>query len=68
MNGVINIIGFDSEYVSLETDSGRVGVEGSELKIESLEKGSGEILVSGKISGVFYSEKKAKSALSKWFG
>lgn len=68
LDGVVNIIGFDPGYVSLETDSGRVTLEGSELKIESLEKSTGEILVTGKISGVFYSESKPKSGLSKWFG
>ena len=69
LNGVCNVIGFDEEYVTLATSDGRIIIEGEGLKIESLSKQGGEINISGKISGVFYSEKRTlKSPFSKLFG
>ena len=38
MEGVNDIRGFDEGYVSLDTVSGKITVEGSDLKIESLTK------------------------------
>ena len=68
MNGVTNIDSFDEEYVSLSSELGKIGIEGKNLKIESLKKDSGEIEIKGSINGVFFSEKKAKEGLfSKLF-
>lgn len=67
-NGVINILGFDPSYISVETDGGRIVIEGENLKIESLEKDSGRMYIVGKITGVYYSEEKAKKAFTRWFG
>ncbi len=53
MYGVSDIRGFDEGYVSLDTSSGKITVEGKELKIESLTKEDGHIFISGSISGVF---------------
>jgi hypothetical protein len=49
-------LGFDSDYVLLESSLGRITVEGDELAIESLLKDSGEVLIIGRISGLFYSQ------------
>ncbi len=69
LNGVCNIIGFDEGYVTLATSDGRIIIEGEGLKIESLSKQGGEINISGKICGVFYSEKRSlKSPFGKIFG
>ena len=69
LDGVKNVIGFDESYVSLESESGKVTIEGGGLKIESLSKEDGVIFVSGTISGIFYSEEKsAKSVFAKLFG
>ncbi len=65
LNGVDNVIGFDSNYVSLSTNMGKVGVEGDELKIESLTKDSGTVVITGKISGIFYNEPKASKSVFK---
>lgn len=65
MNGVEYIIGFDSSCVALSTAMGRIVIEGKDMKIESLEKKDGQIMVSGKISGVFMSEKKSESGILK---
>ena len=69
INGVINIEGFDDGEVTLIINEGKINVEGSKLKIESLTKESGEIIITGDISGVFYSGQKLSSGLlSKIFG
>lgn len=56
MNGVDNIASFDEGYILLDTSSGRVSVEGNDLKIESLSKDDGNILIKGDISGFFRTE------------
>ena len=69
INGVINIEGFDDEEVTLLINEGKINVEGSGLKIESLTKDNGEIIIMGEINGVFYSrEKLSKGLISKIFG
>lgn len=68
LDGVKNVEGFDEGYVSLSTDLGRVVIEGEGLKIESLTKDEGLIYVTGKISGVYYSEEKpARGVFSRLF-
>lgn len=69
LNGVTNVASFDENYVTLDTNEGRISVEGQGLKIESLSKDGGIIEIIGRIDGVFYAkEKKSASRLSKLFG
>ena len=69
LNGVINVEGFDESYVTLRTEEGKFIIEGSGLKIESLSKEDGVIVISGSFSGAFYSENKAtKKLFSRLFG
>ena len=49
MNGVINVEGFGEEYLLLNTAIGELTIEGSDLKIESLTKENGEIVITTKI-------------------
>ena len=69
LNGVKNVESFDEEYVSLMTENGRVNVEGRELKIESLSKDGGNILIVGSISGVYYlgDEPRQKGLFGRFF-
>ena len=59
VNGVLNVQSFGEEYLTLNTAMGELTVEGNDLKIESLTKDSGEILIIGKINGIFYKEEKS---------
>ena len=70
MSGVNDIRGFSDGYLTLDTKSGRISVEGTDLKIESLAKDSGTIFVSGEVNGVFLSgsEEKKRGIFSKLFG
>jgi sporulation protein YabP len=69
LNGVTNVVTFDNDYVTLETNEGKIFIEGQGLKIESLSQESGEIHITGRIDGVFYAkEKKAKNGFARLFG
>lgn len=69
LNGIMNVESFDEAYVTLETSEGRICIEGQGLKIECLSQMGGEIQITGRINGVFYSkEKKNKGAFAKLFG
>ena len=63
LNGVLNVAGFDEDYVSLDTSLGRVVIEGEGMKIESLEREGGVVHIVGIISSVFYTEQKNKSGV-----
>lgn len=65
MNEIKHIVGFDNTCVVLETERGRVIIEGTDLKVESLEKEDGKIVITGKFSGLFFSEEKSKKSLLK---
>ena len=70
MYGVNDIRGFDEGYVSLDTKSGKVTLEGKDMKIESLSKEDGHIFVSGDISGVFCDREieKSRGFIKRIFG
>lgn len=53
MYGVNDIRAFDEGFVSLDTVSGKISVEGKNLKIESLSKEDGYIFIFGNVTGVF---------------
>ncbi len=65
LNGVINVESFGEDYLTLCTDLGEVIVEGKELKIESLQKEGGEIMIKGMIDGIFYKEKRNEKGFFK---
>ena len=58
MNTVTHIVAFTDNEVVLSTSSGRLLIEGNDLKIESLDKNRGEITITGKIESVSLSERK----------
>ena len=70
MSGVNVIRGFDEGYILLDTVFGRISVEGSDMKIESLSKEGGNIFVSGGITGAFSSDVKdeKKGFFKRLFG
>ncbi len=70
MNGVKDIAGFDEEYIILDTGLGRIGVEGKDMKIESLSSDGGDILIKGTINGFFRTEnpERKKGIFGKIFG
>ena len=68
VSGVMNVECFGEEYLTLNTTQGQLTIEGENLKIESLTKENGEILITGKICGLFYREERSeKGFLRKIF-
>lgn len=66
MFGVTNIDAFDEDYVFLSVLRGSVAIEGDTLKIISLSKENGEIIVTGNIKCItFYNENEGKRKRSK---
>ena len=56
LNGVKNVESFGEDYLVLSTMLGELTVEGKYLKIESLTKENGEIVIHGKICGIFFKD------------
>lgn len=60
INSVSSVRALDDTGVLIDSSLGMISVEGSELKIEDLEKSTSVIVITGKISGVYYLEKREK--------
>lgn len=58
--GIENIISFDESLVVLDSLDTVVTVDGSDLQIVKMDVDSGEIIVSGQINGLVYSDKKSR--------
>ena len=56
INNVKEILGFDENNVILNTGNGKITIEGNNLKIDSLEKENGKLIVKGNINGFFTSD------------
>lgn len=65
---VLHIVFFDEQTLSVDTECGRIVVEGEELKLTSLDKENGRIILNGRINGAFYSEERIiRHGLGKLF-
>ena len=60
IDGVSHVIGFDSEYVAVETNMGRLTVEGKGIIIDNLSKAEGKVSIRGEIDSIYYSSVKSK--------
>jgi sporulation protein YabP len=65
VDNVRNVVGFDESYVTLETEMGKITVEGGGMRIESLTRDDGKIEIKGRIDGVYYSTDKVRHGLFK---
>ena len=61
IEGVCEVVSFDELCVMLKTQCGDMVIEGKEIKIAVLEIDAGVVVLSGTISGVYYSEQQSKS-------
>ena len=57
MSGVSEVLSFDEDFVAVSTPLGKVEIEGGELKILNMSANSGDLLVAGRIDGVYYAAK-----------
>lgn len=56
---------FSSEYVIINTEYGKLNVEGDDLRIKELNEKDGKIFIIGKISGVFFHEQTQRAGIFK---
>jgi sporulation protein YabP len=70
IEGAIEVVSFDETYVMLKTQCGDMAIEGKDLKIAVLEIDAGIVVLSGTVSGVYYSDpqnKEKRSFVKKLF-
>ncbi|MBQ6893172.1 MAG: YabP/YqfC family sporulation protein [Oscillospiraceae bacterium] len=65
MSAVSEVLSFDNDYISVMTEHGKVEIEGDGMRIINMSSESGDMLVSGRIDGVFYTVKQPKKGLFK---
>ena len=69
LDGVSNVIAFDESYVMLDTDMGRVTIEGQNLKIDSLTKSDRTVIIIGTFNGIYYTDDRvARKGIKALFG
>lgn len=59
--GVCEVIAFDENCISLDTVCGALDIDGAGLTVRDLSVENGKISISGKVSGIWYTDKKAKT-------
>ena len=57
LNGVRDVISFDEGLVELITEMGLMTVEGEEIHISLLDTENGRLTLTGKMSGIYYTDK-----------
>ena len=62
VTGVKDVLSFDDHVVEASTVCGDLTVDGDDLKIASIDIEKGELSLSGKVFGFYYSEKKTKKS------
>ena len=64
IEGVTEVVSFDEVCVMLKTQCGDMAIEGKDLKIAVLEIDAGIVVLSGTVSGVYYSNEQNKEKRS----
>ena len=60
VNGVLEIISYDSENIILYTVLGDMRIKGSELEVERAFTGSGNVEIRGKICSIHFGDNRTK--------
>ena len=60
VDGIDGVLNFDEAFLTLKSSLGDICVEGEGMKIESLSKEKGEVLIKGTISAIYYKERASK--------
>ena len=64
-DAIIDVEEFSSEYVIINTEFGKLTVEGDELRIKELNEKDGKISIIGKIPGLFFREESERTGFFK---
>ena len=60
LTGVIEVINFDDETILLNTCLGKLAIKGEGLKVDKLDVKNGDVIITGMISSLIYSNKGKK--------
>ena len=60
LTGVMEVIAFDEEKILLNTKLGTLTIKGTNLKMNKLDVQNGEVIISGNMYYLVYSEKQTK--------
>ena len=58
MSGVVDVSSFDEHEILIQIGTQGASIEGEGLKIERFSAQSGELVVNGKINGIYYFNKE----------
>ena len=67
LNGVEDVVSFDEYSILMRTVSGALSVDGNGLHIVKLNVDNGEVIIEGRISGMFYIDDSEPSGDNKFF-
>lgn len=56
VSGVSDILTFDEEEITLETELGQLNIKGSDLKVEKLSIDTGEVVAKGSFHSIQYTK------------
>ncbi|MBE6679181.1 MAG: sporulation protein YabP [Ruminococcaceae bacterium] len=65
LSDVREVISFDTDYICVMSDLGKLEIEGEGMRILNMSSESGDMLVAGRIDGVFYSKVPKKKLFAK---
>ena len=65
MSGVSELLGFDEQAISLQTDLGRLEIRGSDMHVEAFETATGDMLVTGNITALVYTGEVSRGSFFK---
>ena len=68
MTGVTEVVSFDDTTIILQTDLGRLIVQGQQLQLKNLSLDGGQVAVDGKICALTYEEPRQGGAWRRLFG
>ncbi|MBD7910971.1 MULTISPECIES: sporulation protein YabP [Clostridium] len=60
LTGVLEVVNFDDEKISLNTNLGNLSIKGEGLKMNKLDVQNGDVIICGTILAIIYSGKNVK--------
>lgn len=60
LTGVQEVLSFDDEKISLNTNLGSLMIKGSELKMNKLDVKNGDVIIIGNVASMIYSGKEVR--------
>ena len=68
ISGVLDVLSFDDQVVTIETELGLLNIKGENLKINKLSIDTSEVIIEGEIDSLVYSQKDYEKNSGGFFG